>query len=282
MGSVDNQIPLSSTWTIWTSKWKGKPNVQFLSRFDTVQTFWSNFKEYKPESLADKSYLHIFKDGIAPLWEDPQNVNGGHFKLTAITPESSLVMWQSIVLNMIGEQFPMNHCINGASIVVHGVGNNLIKVWLTTSDKETVARAKAFLISILNSEDYLTDKVTFVPHKLVLPSSNQKSQQTKANIQVPYNPFSFNNNNVQEPGNVALSSTVEQPLEDATNKHRGQKRRKSRDLGNVVPMKKQSFRRPSLVASITAPVCCGPTEVRFAHDPYSLNGGCTYLPLKCL
>jgi len=263
MVSINNEIPLSSTWTLWTSKWKGKPNVQYLSRFDSIQSFWQNFREYSPESLADKSYLHIFKDGMAPLWEDPHNVNGGHFKLTAIVPEGSLVMWQSIVLNMIGEQFPTNNCINGVSIVVHGVGNNLIKVWLNTTDKETVALTKAFLLNILNPEDYLTDKVTFVPHKLVLPSANQKASQKDK---------------------VAAVQGSEAVLEEATGsvspKYHG-KRRKSRDLEEV-QIKKQSFRRPSLVTTINTPVCCGPTEVRFAHDPYSLSGGCTYLPLKCM
>lgn len=58
--------------------------------------------------------------------------------------------------------------------MVHGVGNNLIKVWLSTADKEAVAKTKSFLVDILDAEDYVTDKVTFVPHKLVLPSNNQK------------------------------------------------------------------------------------------------------------
>lgn len=33
------------------------------------------------------------------------------------------------------------------------------------------------------------------------------------------------------------------------------------------------------VAAVTlmkSPVCCGPEQVRFAHDPYSMGGGCTY------
>eukprot|EP00667_Euglena_gracilis_P030473 EG_transcript_42173 len=152
---------------MWSSKWKGKPNVQYLSRFDTVQTFWKNFKEHSPTTIPDKSYLHIFKEGVAPLWEDPQNVNGGHFKLTTNTAESSLRMWQTIVLNIIGGLFPTENCVvfcslffsplppcaqKGASIVVHGVGNNLIKVWLSTADKEAVAKTKSFLVDILDAE----------------------------------------------------------------------------------------------------------------------------------
>jgi hypothetical protein len=250
---------------MWTSKWKGKPNMQFLSRFDTVQSFWSNFQAVRPSDLVDKSYLHIFKDGIAPLWEDPLNVNGGHFKLTANTPEGSLEMWQSIVLNLIGKQFPTDDCINGASIVVHGVGNNLIKLWLSNTDKETVAATKAFLEEILEPEHYLTDKITFVPHKLVLPSTNLKVPRKMGE-----------NNSMQE----SLSDDL--PLAKKNAKRRKSRSGSTSSSSSSTTGKSPASpdRHPSLaVATMTAPVCCGPTEVRFAHDPYSISGGCTYLPI---
>jgi hypothetical protein len=127
-----------------------------------------------------------------------------------------------------------------------------------------VARTKAFLIEILNPVDYVTDKVTFVPHKLVLPSTNQKASKAesdKTDSDGPTTP--------QQPSNRKLKT---------------EKRRKSNESagseGSVTPpvIKKQSFR--VALASINYPVCCGPSQVRFAHDPYSANGGCTYISLQ--
>lgn len=217
-------------------------------------------------TLADKSYLHIFKDGIAPLWEDPQNVNGGHFKLTALTVPSSLKMWQTIVLHMIGGLMPYDNCITGASIVVHGVGNNLIKIWLATADKETVANVRDFLIKVLDSEDYVTDKVTFVPHKLVLPSSNLKAPKKSQ----PSDEAVSNGSSVSDSPASNGSGTTQRPS----------KRRSSRDsdCSDKGPAKKHSFR--IALTSIEVPFCCGPSQVRFAHDPYSLTGGCTYISMQ--
>eukprot|EP00667_Euglena_gracilis_P014059 EG_transcript_14547 len=258
---------------MWSSKWKGKPNVQYLSRFDTVQAFWKNFKDHSPTSIPDKSYLHVFKEGIAPLWEDPQNVNGGHFKLTTNTAESSLRMWQTIVLNLIGGLFPMENCVNGASIVVHGVGNNLIKVWLSSADKDTVARTKSFLVDILDPQDYVNDKVTFVPHKLVLPSNNTRNSAGSSNV----TPSASSPVHVVLPTtDLDLASTVAMALSK-----KGQKRRKSTESSNSASSnsiqsdnQQASFR--IAVTLMKSPVCCGPEQVRFAHDPYSMGGGCTY------
>lgn len=305
-----NDIPLQHTWSMWTSKWKGKPNMQFLSQFDTIQSFWTNFKLTPPTELADKSYLHIFKNGVAPMWEDPQNVNGGHFKLTASTQESSLAMWQSIVLNMIGEQCPSAQFINGGSIVVHGVGNNLIKLWLSTTDKEVVAQTKLFLSQILDPAHYLTDKITFVPHKLVLPSANSRrsstaSQETSSRrssvaSQEPNSLNSRRSSVTSQFGDTPVDSNEVQshfhlpqfnfPLPTPTMPQpplskKSQKRRKSREIpstpstpGMVKKDLKKDFTNTDALTKFTKPASCGPAEVRFAHDPYSVSGRCMYIP----
>jgi hypothetical protein len=245
-----SSLPLSQSWCMWTSKWKGKPNLQFLTRFDTVQSFWMNFNSTPPTSLPDKAYLHIFREGISPLWEDPHNVAGGHFKLTTHSQESSLRMWQSIVLHLIGGMLPTGQRINGVSFVLHTVGNNLIKVWVASSDKDAVESTRAALTSILDPSDYLSDKVTFVPHKLVLPSKPRQTDQGSAH-----------------------SSPVGGKIT---------KRKKSTDStgSNEIEKKKVETECCRLaVTEIKAPISCGPAQVRFAHDPYSLGGGCTYLTI---
>jgi len=245
-----SSLPLSQPWCMWSSKWKGKPNLQFLTRFDTVQSFWASFNGTPPTSLPDKAYLHIFREGIAPLWEDPQNVAGGHFKLTTHSQASSLRMWQSIVLNLIGGVLPTDQRINGVSFVLHTVGNNLIKVWISSSDKEVVESTRKSLVDILDPSDYFSDKVTFVPHKLVLPSKLRLSDE-----------------------GTARSSAAGGRIT---------KLKKSSDSSgsSEADRKKVGTEGCRLaVTEIKAPISCGPVQVRFAHDPYSLGGGCTYLTI---
>ena len=45
------------------------------------------------------------------MWEDPNNSSGGHFKLIAVTQETSWHIWEAIVLRVIGALFPDNNVI---------------------------------------------------------------------------------------------------------------------------------------------------------------------------
>ena len=55
--------------------------------------------------------LHVFVQGIKPVWEDPQLTNGARYTLKIAKSHSSKY-WEDLLLAMIGEQFPDN-CIAG-------------------------------------------------------------------------------------------------------------------------------------------------------------------------
>lgn len=47
-----------------------------VGEFNTVEGFCRYFNWLKPPSnLERNSNYHIFKDGIKPMWEDPENAN---------------------------------------------------------------------------------------------------------------------------------------------------------------------------------------------------------------
>jgi hypothetical protein len=78
--------------------------LQPLGTFSTIKAFWeywSNIMETK--NFPDASTLYLFKEGIRPMWEDPQNIHGG--KLQSVLPKSvSHQVWSDLVLSAIGEQ----------------------------------------------------------------------------------------------------------------------------------------------------------------------------------
>jgi len=164
---------------MWAGKWKGKAKMKFLGQFDTVQTFWSLFSCHPPDSLTDQSHLHVFKTGVAPIWEDPHNASGGYIKITAATPAVSYKMWHLLVLNMIGEQFPVDLTINGTTIIMHQSGNNILKVWLPSIERHVVAKTTEFISRILD-QSYYVEPLYFIPHKLVMNSSKH--------VTVPHHP----------------------------------------------------------------------------------------------
>eukprot|EP00667_Euglena_gracilis_P012484 EG_transcript_12824 len=158
---------------MWVSQWKVRSAVCYLSKFDSVQAFWAEFNRKPVTELADKQHLHIFQEGVAPLWEDPMNEDGGHFKLSARTLESAAALWQTLTLLTIGEQWPDEVHVTGVTFVRHQVGHHTVSVWLSTTDKDVVASAKEFLVGVLPADYYLSHKTAFILHKLVLRTNKR-------------------------------------------------------------------------------------------------------------
>ncbi|KAL6555482.1 hypothetical protein OROGR_006740 [Orobanche gracilis] len=53
-------------------------NIKRIVDFSTVETFWVCYCHLaRPSTLPSPTDLHLFKDGIRPLWEDFANCNGG-------------------------------------------------------------------------------------------------------------------------------------------------------------------------------------------------------------
>eukprot|EP00670_Eutreptiella_braarudii_P011186 CAMPEP_0174322686 /NCGR_PEP_ID=MMETSP0810-20121108/11192_1 /TAXON_ID=73025 ORGANISM="Eutreptiella gymnastica-like, Strain CCMP1594" /NCGR_SAMPLE_ID=MMETSP0810 /ASSEMBLY_ACC=CAM_ASM_000659 /LENGTH=394 /DNA_ID=CAMNT_0015434635 /DNA_START=39 /DNA_END=1220 /DNA_ORIENTATION=+ len=165
---------LANAWTFWTSSMRGAPEVTRREQFDTMEAFWDLLPNHSVSELPDKTCLHVFKDDIQPLWEDPKNLCGGHFKITAKTQPHSESMWLDVVMNLLGEQFPHRELVNGVSIMANKVGNNLVKIWIAVVKRPVVHALREFIRATLKDEDYFAEDVRLVPHKLVVKGAGKK------------------------------------------------------------------------------------------------------------
>ncbi|KAK4907551.1 eukaryotic translation initiation factor 4E [Elasticomyces elasticus] len=104
--------PLMNTWSLWFTKpptGKGDNWNDLLKEvvsFDSVEEFWGVYNNITACSdLAIKSDYHLFKKGVRPEWEDPQNKRGGkwsyQFKNKGSTPINDL--WLHSQLAAVGE-----------------------------------------------------------------------------------------------------------------------------------------------------------------------------------
>jgi len=104
--------PLMNTWTLWFTKppsGKGESSWNDLLKevvtFDSVEEFWGIYNNItKTSDLALKSDYHLFKVGVRPEWEDPQNKDGGkwsQFKDKRAVQIDEL--WLHVMLAAIGE-----------------------------------------------------------------------------------------------------------------------------------------------------------------------------------
>jgi len=139
--------PLQSSWTMWynppqTPKsrelqdWHPKKIVTF----DTVEDFWCLFNHLVPPSrLVKGSNYHLFKDGIAPEWEDPVNKHGGKWIIQYAPKEPGQDdHWVYTLLAMIGEEFEDSDDICGA-VFSPRTKQNKLALWTRDARKKDAA-----------------------------------------------------------------------------------------------------------------------------------------------
>ncbi|KAL2165330.1 hypothetical protein VTH06DRAFT_627 [Thermothelomyces fergusii] len=102
--------PLSSRWTLWFTKpatGKGDNWNDLLKEvitFESVEEFWGVYNNIAPVSeLALKSDYHLFKEGVRPEWEDPQNKYGGKWSYQFDKRCNINELWLHTMLAAIGE-----------------------------------------------------------------------------------------------------------------------------------------------------------------------------------
>uniref|UniRef100_A0A1I7XVB6 eIF-4F 25 kDa subunit n=1 Tax=Heterorhabditis bacteriophora TaxID=37862 RepID=A0A1I7XVB6_HETBA len=76
--------PLKQKWTYWylnddrLSNWEAR--LKPVCTFGTVEEFWALYNNIRPPSALNNSCdYNVFKAGIQPMWEVPENLKGGRW-----------------------------------------------------------------------------------------------------------------------------------------------------------------------------------------------------------
>jgi len=170
-----SSIILHREWVLWydnpkmaapDSQWKD--NLHKCGTFSTAEGFWQIFNNVIPaSSLTCNGNYHIFRRGILPMWEDPENMNGGKFVLTMPKRDSKAgkcdEWWLYTVLAVIGETMDMTGDEICGAVVSIRKSQDKIALWLKSCDKCTCVRIgarwkKALEVSIKTSLKYQSHK----------------------------------------------------------------------------------------------------------------------------
>jgi len=128
------KFPLENSWSFHfyknekTKTWK--ENVKFITTVDFVEDFWGVYNHLQLVSkLSPGCDYMFFKKDIPPMWEDPQNLDGGRWILSLEKKyrNSSLdVYWLNTLLALIGDQFmEESQYVNGIWVNVRTKGDKL-------------------------------------------------------------------------------------------------------------------------------------------------------------
>ncbi|KPI39718.1 Eukaryotic translation initiation factor 4E-1 [Cyphellophora attinorum] len=147
--------PLLNSWSLWFTKPPSSKGdnwndlLKEVVQFDSVEEFWGVYNNITAVSdLAVKSDYHLFKKGVRPEWEDPQNKHGGKWSYSF--KDKKLVnideLWLHAQLAAIGETLEDEGDNEIMGVVVNvRKGFFRIGLWTRTTGK---AAAKETLVKI--------------------------------------------------------------------------------------------------------------------------------------
>ena len=138
--------PLTNPWALWVMSQHGKTakdNWQAsqtkTAEFATVGDFWRLYNNIHTVSKLGHADYAIFRQGIAPAWEDPQCKHGGRWvaKITVRSDEA----WLNVLLALIGESFGEFSSVVCGAVFSARRGGMKLALWLSTTDEVKVLGA---------------------------------------------------------------------------------------------------------------------------------------------
>lgn len=110
-------------------------SIHKIGKFSTVEEFWSYYSHIEqPSKIASTLALHLFRNDSRAMWEDEENSNGGFF-LIRFPKGNTNYIWEILVLNLIGEQFPPD--VVGV-VISKRPKFDMIHLWHQTSSDENL------------------------------------------------------------------------------------------------------------------------------------------------
>lgn len=132
-------MPLKRSWTF--SVFRKSPGaraepyekqMKVLATVGTAEEFWGVYTHLVPVSqVRDSVDIHMFKDGIRPMWEDEANREGGKW-IIRLKKGLAHRYWEELLLAIVGEQFDVGDELCGCVLSCR-FSEDIISVWNKTS-----------------------------------------------------------------------------------------------------------------------------------------------------
>uniref|UniRef100_A0A1I7V1I7 eIF-4F 25 kDa subunit n=1 Tax=Caenorhabditis tropicalis TaxID=1561998 RepID=A0A1I7V1I7_9PELO len=181
--------PLQNRWALWYLKadrnkeWEDC--LKMVSLFDTVEDFWSLYNHIQSAGgLNWGSDYYLFKEGIKPMWEDVNNVQGGRWLVVVDKQRRQQLLdhyWLELLMAIVGEQFDeYGDYVCGAVVNVRQKGDK-VSLWTRDATRDDVnLRIGQVLKQKLSIPD--TEILRYEVHK---DSSARTSSTVKPRICLP-------------------------------------------------------------------------------------------------
>lgn len=132
---------LQCSWTLWAhlphdTDWS-------LTSYKKIMDFSSVeeavvLNEALPHKMIRNCMLFIMRTGINPMWEDPQNTNGGSFSYK-VSNKNIPITWKELTYKLVGETTVSNTTFQSAinGITISPKKNFcVIKIWMANCNNQ--------------------------------------------------------------------------------------------------------------------------------------------------
>ena len=133
--------PLSNNWTLWAhlphnTDWTLQSYIP-ISTFTNVEETIA-VTETLPPVLVENCMLFMMKEGVKPIWEDPNNRNGGSFSYK-VSNKSVYKVWKDLTYVLVGgtisKQSGFVNCVTGITISPKK-SFCIIKIWMADCNNQ--------------------------------------------------------------------------------------------------------------------------------------------------
>ena len=133
---TDEYHNLCAKWVLWAhlphnTDWGVNSYIkvfEFTTIEDTIALI-----EILPSVLVENCMLFIMRDGIKPIWEDPQNRHGGSFSYKVLNKQVYDV-WKDLTYCVVGNSISQNgDFVNSVSGITISPKKNfcIVKIWMS-------------------------------------------------------------------------------------------------------------------------------------------------------
>ncbi|KAI6191256.1 EIF-4F 25 kDa subunit [Aphelenchoides bicaudatus] len=143
---LNKEFPLKYPWGFYFLS--NEKNLDWMERLSlichlkSVEDFWSFIDRIRPPSVMSQCDYSLFKHDIRPVWEEPENKQGGRLVFQLAKQDQQLLneLWLKLMLAMIGSYFgEVDDQICGAVCSSRQKGSK-ISLWTTDATKEEAIR----------------------------------------------------------------------------------------------------------------------------------------------
>ena len=134
--NLNGENTLKHTWNLWyhheKDNWKVSGYRQFYT-IKTIEDFWKIFNNWDKVGGITNKHFFLMRENITPIWEDPNNINGGCWSFKVQEDQANTLFEELAVYMLCDKLCPYTNEytdeILGLSVCLKKNNNVVVKIW---------------------------------------------------------------------------------------------------------------------------------------------------------